>query len=173
MAKLIFISGGARSGKSSYALQRAEEHSGELLYLATGAADDSEMAERIARHQQERGPRWQTVEEPLEIGRALVRSSPGKSVAILDCVTLWVTNLLLQENCSEQEILGRVNTFLEQVHPLDMSVYIITNEVGQGIVPENDLARLFRDIAGRVNQRLAAGADEAWVVISGLPLQLK
>lgn len=173
MARLVFLTGGARCGKSRYAQQRAEAHPGPLLYVATGLTVDDEMAARIERHRQERGPRWATLEEPVDPAGRLPQAAAGKSAVLFDCVTFWLTNLLLQEQLDETAILARVDLLLQAARALDGTLYLVSNEVGQGIVPENALARSFRDIAGRVNQRLAAEADEAWLLVAGLPLPLK
>ncbi len=172
MAKIIFITGGARSGKSSFAEKLAEGFGAPLGYVATGMAGDSEMAERIRRHRLRRGEKWQTLEEPYDVA-GVIRGHDGHFRAmLLDCVTLWVTNLLL--HCDDPTRARTEVLALAEVLPaLTTPVVIVANEVGMGIVPENDLARTFRDLAGEANEILAAAADEAYVVFSGLPLKLK
>lgn len=172
MARVIFITGGARSGKSRLAERIAGGFGAPLGYIATGAAGDGEMAERIARHRRRRGDAWTTIEEPMELAGAL-RGNDGRFGAVLvDCVTLWLTNLLLAYD-DPARCLERVRE-LTSVFPLLMTpVILVSNEVGMGIVPENRLARQFRDLAGEANELIAAAADEVHVTFSGLPLRLK
>jgi len=172
MAELIFVTGGARSGKSAYAQQRVEAIPGELLYVATGTAGDDEMATRIAKHQQQRGERWATLEEPCDVLTRLPEAAAGKSGVLFDCVTLWLSNLMLRGD-DDEAILAEAARLPEVVREMSGTVVLVSNELGSGIVPENAMARRFRDLAGKVNQELAASTDRAWVVISGIPLQLK
>jgi len=172
MAEMIYVTGGARSGKSGYAQQLTEACAGELLYVATATAGDREMAERIARHQQRRGTRWETLEEPYEVLERLPGAAAGKNGILFDCVTLWLTNLMLRGD-DDATILAAVEQIPELASRLSGTLVLVSNEIGSGIVPENGLARRFRDLAGHANQRLAEASDQAWVVISGIPLQLK
>ncbi|MDO3377515.1 bifunctional adenosylcobinamide kinase/adenosylcobinamide-phosphate guanylyltransferase [Geoalkalibacter halelectricus] len=172
MAPTVFITGGARSGKSAFAQQRAESHPGSLLYLAAARSEDAEMAARIQAHQEARGPRWRTVEEPLDIPGAL-REARGCEAVLFDCVTLWLSNLLFHHREDQAAVLAAVDGLVAILPRLEAPLYLVSNEVGSGIVPENRLARLFRDLAGTANQRLAAAADEAWLVAAGCPLRLK
>jgi len=177
MAHTIFITGGARSGKSTFAEKRAGEFGTRLGYLATAQTLDSEMDERVRRHRERRGDEWSTIEEPIYLSQALARSDGQYDAILVDCLTLWLSNLLFRyedaaEECEERihEDLQRLkNTLQGMVTP----VVLVSNEVGMGIVPDNALARMFRDIAGRTNQAMAAAADEVHVVISGIPLKLK
>ncbi|MGA7828474.1 MAG: bifunctional adenosylcobinamide kinase/adenosylcobinamide-phosphate guanylyltransferase [Geobacteraceae bacterium] len=172
MSKITFISGGVRSGKSRLAERLAENFGDPLCYIATGEARDGEMAVRIASHRQRRGPAWQTVEEPLRLGEA-IREADGRHQAILvDCITLWLTNLLFHHDAVEP-VLSEVRAVAELLPTLQTPVFLVSNEVGMGIVPENALARSFRDLAGQANQILAETADEVYVTISGIPLKLK
>jgi adenosylcobinamide kinase / adenosylcobinamide-phosphate guanylyltransferase len=173
MSKVILVTGGARSGKSRFAESLAEGFSPLRGYLATGQSGDAEMAERIARHRGRRGTEWQTVEEPLEVTDAVVRNDGRFSVILLDCVTLWLSNLLFHGDVGASRVLSRVATFTESFQQLKTPLIIVTNEVGMGIVPEHPLARSFRDLAGEANEMIAARADEVYVSISGLPLKLK
>jgi adenosylcobinamide kinase/adenosylcobinamide-phosphate guanylyltransferase len=177
MARTIFITGGARSGKSGFAEKLAREFGAPLGYLATAQTLDNEMDERVRRHRERRGSEWSTVEEPIHLSQALARCDDQYQVILVDCVTLWLSNLLFKyeesgENCEEriQEDLQRLKSTL---HQMVTPVILVSNEVGMGIVPDNALARQFRDIAGSANQALAAAADEVHVVISGIPLKLK
>jgi adenosylcobinamide kinase / adenosylcobinamide-phosphate guanylyltransferase len=172
MSRIIFITGGARSGKSRLAEEIAIKHGGPLGYLATGQPGDEEMARRIARHRLRRGPDWQTIEEPLRLAEA-IRGHDGFFRAMLvDCVTLWLTNLLLEYDDAGR-VLADVNGLTGMFSGLTTPLVLVSNEVGMGIVPENRLARSFRDLAGEANELLAAAADEVYVMISGLPLKLK
>lgn len=172
MAPVIFITGGARSGKSRLAERLAGNFGGPLGYIATGAAGDGEMAARIARHRQRRGDAWTTVEEPLDLVGTL-RENDGRYRAVLvDCITLWLTNLLLTYD-DPARCLDMVKELTSLFPLLKTPVILVSNEVGMGIVPENRLARQFRDLAGEANEMIAAAADEVHVTFSGLPLRLK
>lgn len=166
---LTFITGGARSGKSVRAQALAESQPGELVYLATAQAFDDEMTDRIARHQRDRGPRWRTVECPIDLPGAIAREAAPGRVLLVDCLTLWTSNLLLGE-CDFAEASGRL---AEALFAARCPVILVSNEVGMGIVPDNALARQFRDMAGRLNQDIAALADRAELVVSGLVVPLK
>jgi adenosylcobinamide kinase/adenosylcobinamide-phosphate guanylyltransferase len=177
MSRTIFITGGARSGKSAFAEKRAEEFKSPFGYLATAQPLDPEMAERVSLHRERRGGLWRTVEEPLLLKQALEENDGTVGVQLVDCVTLWVTNLLFHygEDApdTEERIMEDVRSLAGRLLTLETPVILVSNEVGMGIVPENRLARHFRDIAGRANQALAAAADEVWLVASGIPLKLK
>ncbi len=172
MSETIFITGGARSGKSRLAEELAARYGAPRGYLATAAAGDAEMAARIARHQARRGEKWQTLEEPCDL-LGVVRGHDGWfRVILVDCITLWLTNLLLRyENSSR--VLDDVRTLAQALPTLTTPLILVSNEVGMGIVPDNPLARSFRDVAGEANELLAAAADEVYVTFSGLPLKLK
>lgn len=177
MGKVIFVTGGARSGKSSHAENLAKGFGAPLGYLATAQAFDGEMTDRIKLHQERRGPEWSTIEEPLHLPQALASHDGQCAVILVDCLTLWLSNLLfryeeLEENIQERilEDLQRLKTTL---HDMTTPVILVSNEVGMGIVPEHPLGRMFRDLAGLANQRMAALADEAWLVVSGIPMRLK
>jgi adenosylcobinamide kinase/adenosylcobinamide-phosphate guanylyltransferase len=172
MAKIIFITGGARSGKSRFAEKLAEGFGAPLGYVATGMAGDTEMADRIRRHRLRRGEKWQTLEEPHDVAGVLAGHDGHFRVMLLDCVTLWLTNLLLHYDDTAR-VLAEVRTLAQALPTLTTPVILVSNEVGLGVVPENATARAFRDLAGEANELLAAVADEAYVVFSGLPLQLK
>ena len=165
----LFVLGGARSGKSRYAQARAEALDGELVFVATGQAGDAEMADRIARHRADRGPRWITVEAPIDLPAAIRAESREDRVLLIDCLTLWVSNLLL----AERDIPAAGDALVAAIDDAGGPLILVANEVGLGIVPDNALARRFRDEAGRVNQRIAAAVDGVMFVAAGLPLKLK
>ncbi len=172
LASSLLVLGGARSGKTRYA-QRLVEAAGGGILIATAEAGDAEMAERIARHQQDRGPDWQTVEEPLRLVETLTALAGSEGDAgrpiLVDCLTLWLSNLMLAGQNPAQEV-ERLAACLPGLHT---PVILVSNEVGLGIVPENALARRFRDQAGWMNQRIAAAATRVVFVAAGLPLPLK
>jgi adenosylcobinamide kinase/adenosylcobinamide-phosphate guanylyltransferase len=172
MARIIFITGGARSGKSRLAESIAEDLGAPLCYIATGQAKDTEMAKRIAAHRARRGDIWQTVEEPLELARAISSRDDQYEAILIDCITLWISNLLLLHN-DPGPVLKEVRALANLFPGLKTQLLLVSNEVGMGIVPENALARTFRDLAGETNEILAAAADEVHVLFSGIPLRLK
>ena len=169
LAAVTLVLGGARSGKSAWAEARATASVLAPVYLATAEAGDEEMAERIAHHRARRGARWATVEEPLELGDALAAWAAPDRVVLVDCLTLWLANLMDAERDPEAETERLVATLPELRGP----ILFVSNEVGLGIVPDNALARAFRDAAGRLNQRIAAAAQHVVFLAAGLPLTLK
>jgi adenosylcobinamide kinase / adenosylcobinamide-phosphate guanylyltransferase len=165
----LLILGGARSGKSAYALRLGETFGPERLYLATAEAGDEEMTARIARHRADRGRGWTTLEEPLEIARALgAEARPGR-VVVVDCLTLWLSNVLLAGRDPGQAVAG----LIQAIGALAGPAILVSNEVGLGIVPEHRLGREFRDWQGRTNREVAEACDAAVFIAAGLPLQLK
>ena len=174
MGELILILGGAKSGKTSFALGRCLEHPAPRIYLATAEARDEEMVDRIRNHQAERGPEWQTIEEPLDPAGAIRKLAPGQaSILLLDCLTLWLSNLLAGQGLSAGACLDRTLDLAEAVAQAPLPVVAVGNEVGMGIVPENKLARQFRDVAGKAHQVLAQTAAEVHLIAAGLSLRLK
>jgi adenosylcobinamide kinase/adenosylcobinamide-phosphate guanylyltransferase len=177
MARTIFITGGARSGKSTFAEKLSLGFGTQLGYLATAQTLDGEMAERVMRHRERRGTQWSTIEEPVYLAEALARCDGQYQAILVDCLTLWLSNLLFKYEESGDNIEERISEDLQNLKStlqgMVTPVLLVSNEVGMGIVPDNKLSRLFRDIAGTANQTLAAAADEVHVVISGIPLKLK
>jgi len=168
LPKTTLVLGGARSGKSAYAEGLIAAHGGGT-YLATAEAGDAEMTERIRRHQERRGPKWETVEEPLDLVSTLQGLQGNTPAILVDCLTLWISNLMAAARDMEGE-------FMALGHWMDGAAtptVFVANEVGQGIVPENALARRFRDLAGSLNQLVAARARHVVLVTAGLPVQLK
>lgn len=183
--KLILVLGGARAGKSTFAMRLAEEHAsrggqtreGEhagddprVTFIATAQALDDDMAQRIARHQAERPTHWRTLEEPYQLDRALI-TVPNSGVVLIDCLTLFVSNWLLRDEPSKLQAV--CENFLATASSRTQTVICVSNEVGLGIVPDTPLGRTFRDLLGRVNQQFAAAADEVYLLVAGLPLRLK
>lgn len=169
--RFVFVTGGARSGKSAFSVNLAAALPGRKVYLATAGALDREMEERIRRHREARGDGWETIEEGLDLaGR--VRSIGGGAAVVIDCLTLWITNLL-SGGLSDGEVLEKAKALAGACASSGSDIIAVSNEVGLGIVPENRLARRFRDLSGSVNQAVAAEADEVWFVASGMPLRMK
>jgi len=167
--KSVLVLGGARSGKSSYAEKMVESSGLKPLYLATGRAFDEEMENRIAVHRGRRGPEWQTVEEPLDLVGALALHAAADRFVLVDCLTLWLTNLMM----AEHDIAEETANLVAMLPSLGGPVVFVSNEVGFGIVPENRMAREFRDHAGRLHQAVAAIVDEVYFMAAGLPLKMK
>lgn len=166
---ITFIIGGARSGKSSFALSKASKLEGKKAYIATAQALDDDMKERIEKHKKERPEEWMTFEEPLNIS-ALIKDFQDKyDVILLDCLTLWLSNLLFSNRAVEEDI----EYFCSSLVTCHSSLFIVSNEVGMGIVPENELSRRFRDLSGYLNQKVAEIADEAYLVTAGIPIKIK
>jgi adenosylcobinamide kinase / adenosylcobinamide-phosphate guanylyltransferase len=165
----LLVLGGARSGKSAYALEVAEAACAERLYVATATPGDEEMAARIARHQTDRGRGWSTLEEPLDVTRALqAEARPGR-IIVVDCLTLWLANLMLAKRDPEPAVAG----LAAAIGTLAGPAILVSNEVGMGIVPNHKLGREFRDWQGRANAEIACVCDAVVFVAAGLPLQLK
>jgi len=168
LPNLSLVLGGAASGKSTFAEGLVLKGSDNPIYVATAQVFDDEMAQKVARHQRSRGTDWITIEEPIDLPRALAQAKPGQPV-LIDCATLWLTNLIL----GEHDIATHSAALIDAVAARQGPVVIVSNEVGQGIVPDNTLARSFRNAQGQLNQSLAASADLVVAVMAGLPLTLK
>lgn len=178
MARIIFITGGNRSGKSSYAQHLAESLPGDRTYIATCPVVDAEMEKRIRKHKEARRTGdWQTIEESTNLAAALIAA--GKSgIILVDCLTLWINNLLYEaqlqgKDISEEDIVERCREVLNACNTISCTVIFVTNEVGMGIVPDNALSRQYRDLAGCCNQVMADRADTVTFMVSGLPLNIK
>jgi adenosylcobinamide kinase / adenosylcobinamide-phosphate guanylyltransferase len=165
----LLVLGGARSGKSRYAQARAEALRLEQVYVATGQAFDDEMRDRIARHRADRGWDWETVEAPLAIAQVIAERSTTGAVLLIDCLTLWTTNLILGDHDVSSATAGLIASLTAAPGP----IILVANEVGYGIVPDNALARKFRDEAGIINQRVALAAGEVKLIVAGLPVPVK
>jgi adenosylcobinamide kinase/adenosylcobinamide-phosphate guanylyltransferase len=180
-APLVLIGGGARSGKSRFALVRgaaAIAPGGRGLFVATAEPSDDEMRDRIARHRREReeraagGPRFRTVEEPIALPEALAAADGAEQVVVVDCLTLWLSNLLVR-GAGVDEVETRLAALVEGLRARRVPIVMVTNEVGMGLVPETPLGRAFRDVAGVAHQRLAAAADEIYFAALGTVVRLR
>jgi adenosylcobinamide kinase / adenosylcobinamide-phosphate guanylyltransferase len=169
LIRSLFVLGGARSGKSAYAQRLAETYGPQRLYLATAQPEDDEMAERIARHRADRGEGWATLEEPLEVAEALGAEARTSRVVVVDCLTLWLSNVMLVG----REPGAAIARLSEAIRALAGPAILVSNEVGLGIVPEHRLGRDFRDWQGRANRKIAEACEAAVFVAAGLPVQLK
>lgn len=172
-SQITFVIGGCRSGKSDYALDQANQISGQKKYfIATSVPTDAEMEKRVQKHQRDRGSDWFTVEEPVNIHEKIETCGKDGSVILVDCLTLWVSNLMVREYDQAQieKAIARLENSLEKS---PCPVFLVSNEVGLGIVPENRLARLFRDYAGLVNQRIAETAGRVVMTVAGIDVQIK
>ena len=186
--KITLVTGGARSGKSTWADQRARESGRQVLYVATATAGDDEMAERIAAHQAQRPSHWRTVEEPEHLLHAIqANATPGDAV-VVDCLTLWVSNVLLKAIgperdadmmppaewiATEASLVNEAQALLTNARDRDLTLILVSNEVGMGVVPGTSLGRHYRDILGRVNQVVASTADALILMVAGLAVDLR
>lgn len=185
MGKIILVTGGARSGKSTFAENEVRKLNKETAYIATGIAFDEAMKSRIKKHVDQRPSTWTTYEKPTQVHEIIERIQKNHQVVLLDCITVLITNTLFQDQIdfdgideltvdkTEERIQNDIRKMIDAFKKTEMTVYLVTNEVGSGIVPENRLARIFRDFAGRTNQYIASIADEVYCVISGIPMKLK
>ena len=171
--RLILVLGGARSGKSRYAQEMAETVKGKRLFVATAQAFDNEMTKRIEDHKRQRGDIWETREEPVRIVEVISESQKRYDVILVDCLTLWVSNLLMAYGDDHERVENHIQRLIEGLREAKTTIILVSNEVGLGIVPENRLARAFRDLAGMVNQRVAEVADRVILMVAGIPLVIK
>ncbi len=166
MSTICLVTGGVKSGKSSYALNLALRYEAPRLFIATATAFDEEMRIRIENHKKERKGQFDTIEEPIEISKVLKRTT-NYSVSVLDCVTLWINNLLYHNKIQE------IDKFIETLKDIDCDLIIVSNEVGMGIMPDNKLARQYADLLGKTNQRIAELADKVILMVSGIAVNIK
>ena len=170
-SRLIFVLGGARSGKSSFALQKGKAQSSRA-FLATAEALDSEMADRIQKHKRSRGKGWNTFEVPIQLTEWFESEGASYSSVVVDCLTLWLNNLL-QDKVQVRHVPSRIRKLLIAISMCPAQVVMVSNELGLGLVPGDAVSREFRDAAGRINQLIAAEADEVYFLVSGIPLRIK
>jgi adenosylcobinamide kinase / adenosylcobinamide-phosphate guanylyltransferase len=173
--QVLLVLGGVRAGKSAFALARAHE-AAHVVFLATAEAGDDEMRERITRHQAERPATWITVEAPLEIANAATEAVLPEGTLVVDCLTLWTSNLLCRPDVPTDvtgDALRELDALLQRMRARAANVILVSNEVGMGIVPDTPLGRRYRDLLGTVNARAAALADEVTLLVAGLPWRLK
>jgi len=169
---MIFITGGCRSGKSRFALDYANQHFSKKLFLATCEVLDEEMAQRIENHKKVRGPEWQTIEEPIEIVNKIREYGGDGEVILIDCLTLWLYNLLMKWD-NDLRIIDETDKLINFIKQSKISFILVSNEVGMGIVPADPLSRRYRDLLGTINQRIAEALDTVIFMVSGIPIFLK
>ena len=185
MGRILLVTGGARSGKSSFAERMIADLGADIAYIATARAFDDEMADRIDKHRSQRPASWQTFETPTEPSAVIAAEGDRFAAILLDCLTVMVTNRMLARpidwerptvgelNAVEADVMAEIEALIRAASGSRADLVAVTNEVGFGIVPQTALARCFRDCAGRVNQRMAAVADEVYLVVAGLPVRIK
>lgn len=186
MKKITLITGGARSGKSTFAEKSVKELNDKTAYIATAVPFDDGMRDRIKKHVDQRPATWTTFEKHIRVDEVIDEVAENHNVVLLDCITVLTTNTMFEDqnidwdtigydevNEIENRIQNDLENMMEKFNSHDMHVFIVTNEVGQGVVPDNRLTRIFRDIAGRANQYLASQADEVYFVVSGIPMKIK
>lgn len=173
MKEIVLITGGCRSGKSSYAMSLAESlQTARRCFVATCVPADEEMKARVARHQRDRGGDWETVECPLDIAAVIRQKAGEKTLVLVDCLTLWLNNILAETE-NQEEIEKRIDSLQQAIAGVSGTVIMVTNEVGCGIVPADRTTRLFRDMAGTVNRRMAEAADRVVWMVAGVPVIVK
>ena len=169
---MIFVTGGCRSGKSRYALHYANQRFSKKLFLATCEVLDGEMAQRVENHKKVRGPEWRTLEEPIEIVNTIRKHGDDAEVILIDCLTLWLYNLLMKWD-NDLKIIDETEKLIEIIKQSPASLILVSNEVGMGIVPADPLSRRYRDLLGTMNQRVAEALDTVIFMVSGIPIFLK
>lgn len=174
MAKITLVTGGARSGKSFFAQELALKYDIERIFIATATPFDNEMTERIRKHQQERGDAFVTIEAPYDLANAVKEySTTHQCIILIDCLTVWLGNLMYRYENNDSAIVSALTDFKISLNDISGEVIMVTNEVGMGIVPDNALARQFRDIAGTLNRQIAIDAETVYLLVSGIPLKIK
>jgi adenosylcobinamide kinase / adenosylcobinamide-phosphate guanylyltransferase len=185
MGRILLVTGGARSGKSSFAERMIADFGSDIAYIATATAFDDEMVDRIGKHRSQRPTSWQTFETPTEPSAVIVAEGDRFTAMLLDCLTVMVTNRMLAQpidwerptvqelNAVESDVMAEIEALIHAASGSRADLIAVTNEVGYGIVPPTPLSRCFRDCAGRVNQRMAAIATEVYLVVAGLPVRIK
>jgi len=181
--KSILLLGGARSGKSHYAQELAKQTAAKVLFVATATAGDEDMRLRIENHKRSRPAAWRTLEAPLNTGKEIEAGIEDEQLVLVDCITLLVNNIFcrydepefdrVEDSVLETEVIAEISGLIECLRKIEAFFIIISNEVGLGIVPDNRMGRLYRDILGRANQMLAQSCDEVYLLVAGIPLRVK
>ena len=172
----ILITGGARAGKSSYAQKLAAAIGGRVLFVATAEAKDKDMRLRIENHKKSRPLNWDTLESPAEVAKAIGEKKGDYPVFVVDCITMLVSNVMLgakDETAAESEVMKEIDSLINIMQSKSTAFILVSNEVGLGIVPDNELSRVYRDLLGRANQLLAQHADEVYLMVAGIPVKIK
>jgi len=172
MKKIVFITGGARSGKSKFAMERAKKSKSVLCVATYRRTGDKEMEERIKNHKMARPKNWRVMEEPVELSKIIKKAARNFKVVLIDCITLWVSNLILKRKTME-DISKKTQELINTLKKTDSIFIIVSNEVGLGVVPDTKMGRRFRDIAGKVNQIIAGNANEVYFMVAGIPMRVK
>jgi adenosylcobinamide kinase/adenosylcobinamide-phosphate guanylyltransferase len=167
--RIIFITGGQRSGKSSYAQKLAESLTGTPVYLATSRIWDDEFKARVQRHQSDRGENWQTIEEEKQLSKLNLEGR----VVLLDCITLWLTNIFYDNQYQVDQSLDEAKREWQQLASQDFTLIVVSNELGMGVIPENEASRKFTDLQGWMNQHIASMSTEVFLMVSGIPVKIK
>ncbi len=170
---MVFVTGGARSGKSTFAQNLGESRPGRRLFIATAEAFDEEMERRIKIHREQRGDRWDTCEEAIDLGGVIGSARGEYETILIDCLTVWMSNLMHRYEGRDKELSRMTDAFFQALEPFPGVAIVVSNEVGMGIVPDNRLAREYRDLLGFLNQRAARIADEVYLLCSGIPVKVK
>lgn len=175
MGKIVLVTGGARSGKSFFAERYAKKYGKNISYIATAEIYDEEMNERIVLHKERRPKEWKTYEYPKKAYLAIEEAGKNSDMILFDCLTIYLSNLILsvENNIDEKIINDEINLLINAAKNISATTVFVTNEVGAGIVPENKLSRIFRDFAGKMNQTFAQNADEVYLTVSGIAVNLK
>ena len=169
----MLVLGGARSGKSSFALELCNNIEGKHYFIATAQAFDDEMDDRIKRHQEERGSEWNTIEETVDIYQKIRDIDSEDAIVLVDCLTLWLSNLYMKYESDTEMVCEKMDELVAGLSSIKGRIVLVSNEVGMGIVPENKLARLYRDASGAMNRKIAEKADKVVITFSGMPMVLK
>ena len=172
----ILITGGARAGKSSFAQKLAAESGGKVLFVATAEARDEDMRRRIEKHQKSRPSNWKTLESPSEVAKAISQNGGEYEVIVIDCITMLVSNVMLaadDEETAESAVINEIEALIKAMQTKPSAFIVVSNEVGLGIVPDNELSRNYRDLLGRANQLMAQYADEVYFMVAGIPVKIR
>ena len=171
MKKIVFITGSVRSGKSDFAVKLAKQWGKDVIFLATCKPADNEMRKRVKKHKKSRPGEWKVIEENIDIS-SVIKNTKKDKLVIIDCITLWVSSLLLS-GLKEKKIIEKINEFTDTLKKTKLPLVIVSNEVGWGIVPDNEISRIFRDIIGIAHQKISKVSQEVYLLVSGIALKIK